>query len=302
MIETIQRELIYFWYYLSIQVEQIAFYWVLGIVIGSLVSVFGKQKISDLFLALKNKHVGIFGIIPASLLGIASPLCMYGTIPIVAAFSAKGMRDDWVAAFMMSSMLLNPQLLIYSTALGSKVLMLRVLFCFLGGVGAGVCVRLFFNKKSFFSFQNLESGANRDTHPNWVIRLLLNMWRNVKATGPYFLVGIALTALYQRYVPQEWIANLFGVGSGGFGVLMAATLGIPLYVCGGGTIPLLVEWLHNGMSTGSAVSFMLSGPATKITNLSALKSVFSMRHFFYYLLFVGLFAFVSGFLVDVFIR
>ena len=128
------------------------------------------------------------------------------------------------------------------------------------------------------------------------------MWRNVKATGPYFLVGIALTALYQRYVPQEWIANLFGVGSGGFGVLMAATLGIPLYVCGGGTIPLLVEWLHNGMSTGSAVSFMLSGPATKITNLSALKSVFSMRHFFYYLLFVGLFAFVSGFLVDVFIR
>lgn len=37
---------------------------------------------------------GACGIIPASLLGIASPLCMYGTIPIAASFSHHGMRDD----------------------------------------------------------------------------------------------------------------------------------------------------------------------------------------------------------------
>lgn len=33
---------------------------------------------------------------------------------------------------------------------------------------------------------------------------------NVKATGVYFLFGIALSALFQRYVPAEWIADLFG--------------------------------------------------------------------------------------------
>ena len=46
--------------------------------------------------------MGIFGIVPACILGIASPLCMYGTIPIAASFSKQGMRDDWLAAFMIT--------------------------------------------------------------------------------------------------------------------------------------------------------------------------------------------------------
>jgi uncharacterized membrane protein YraQ (UPF0718 family) len=299
MINLCQRELIYLFYYLDVQIQQIIFYWVLGILLGSLVSIFGKEKIHSLFLTLEKKRLGVFGIIPASLLGIASPLCMYGTIPIVASFSAKGMRDDWLTAFMMSSMLLNPQLLIYSAALGKQMFILRLVFCFLGGVCAGLCVRFFFQGKPFFSFAKLDEPSNRDRHPHIIIRLLLNIWRNIKATGPYFLLGILLTALYQRYVPQEWVVNIFGSQASGFGVLIAATLGVPLYVCGGGTIPLLAEWLRNGMSPGSAVAFMLSGPATKITNLSALKIVFNKKHFVFYLLYVILFALVSGLLVDV---
>ncbi len=298
MAEALGREALYLWYYLSVQIEQIVPYWALGIALGSAVSVFGKARIHALFLALQDRQLGLFGIIPASLLGIASPLCMYGTIPIAASFSSKGMRDDWLAAFMMSSMLLNPQLLIYSAALGQRILALRFIFCFLGGVCAGLCVRFFFKGKPFFSFPALGESGNRDTHPKVLIRLTLNIWRNIKATGPYFLLGIALTALYQRYVPQAWVAGLFGAGGRGFGVLLAATLGVPLYVCGGGTIPLLAVWLQNGMSSGSAVAFMISGPATKITNLSALKIVFNARHFLLYLAYVLLFALVSGFLVD----
>ena len=118
MFHMIQREAIYFWYYFSIQFQQIFRYWVLGMVIGSIVSVFVKEHIHNLFLALGNKKLGILGVFVASALGIASPLCMYGTIPIAASFSKSGMKDDWLAAFMMSSVLLNPQLIIYSAALG----------------------------------------------------------------------------------------------------------------------------------------------------------------------------------------
>lgn len=302
MVDLLEREYVYLSYYLSIQIEQIAPYWVLGILLGSLVSVFARQKIHSLFLSLQDRHLGVFGIIPASLLGIASPLCMYGTIPIVASFSSKGMRDDWLASFMMSSMLLNPQLLIYSKALGNQMFALRFIFCFLGGVCAGLCVRFFFRGKAFFSFPRLPEPTNRDTHPNFALRLLLNIWRNVTATGPYFLFGVLLTALYQRYVPQEWVAGIFGRREHGLGILLATTLGVPLYVCGGGTIPLLAEWLQNGMSAGSAVAFVLSGPATKITNLSALKAVFRPMHFLYYIAFVILFAIVSGILVDLLVK
>ena len=239
-------------------------------------------------------------MVPASLLGIASPLCMYGTIPIAASFSEKGMRDDWLAAFMMSSILLNPQLLIYSAALGRTALAIRFVSCLICGILAGLCVRLFFRNRDFFNFSGFAEPADRDTDPNMLLRLLKNMWRNVKTTGGYFLIGIALSAMFQRYVPSDAFAAFFG-SQRGFGVLMAATIGVPLYVCGGGTIPLLVEWLHSGMSMGSAAAFMVTGPATKITNLGAVKIVLGVRRFTIYLLFAILFAGTTGVIVDCFL-
>lgn len=298
--DILQREFIYIWYYFSIQLEQIFRYWVLGMVLGSAISVFGKDKIHTAFSALGNRKLGVLGIIPASLLGIASPLCMYGTIPIAASFSQKGMKDDMLAAFMMSSILLNPQLLIYSTALGTTAVTIRFIFCFLCGIGAGLCVRYFYKDKSYFNFAGFAEPTSRDTDPNVILRFLKNLGRNIKVTGPWFLFGVLLSALFQRYVPAEAFGRLFGANRG-FGVLMAATIGVPLYACGGGTIPLLQQWLVSGMSMGSASAFMITGPATKITNLGALKIVLGARRFMLYLAFVMLFSLATGLIVDVII-
>ncbi len=292
-----RREAVYIWYYFDLQFRQIFWYWVLGMAIGSAVSVFAKERIHGLFARMKDAKWGLFGIIPACLLGIASPLCMYGTIPIAASFSRQGMRHEWLAAFMMASILLNPQLIIYSAALGTAALAVRIVSCFLCGCAAGLLIWLFYRRKPFFDFTGFEERASRDTDPNLLLRYLKNLWRNVKATGLYFLFGILLSALFQRYVPQNLMAEVFG-GNEAWGVLMAATIGVPLYACGGGTIPLLQEWLWQGMSLGSAAAFMLTGPSTKITNLGALKIVLGIRHFLLYLAFVMAFSFVTGLIVN----
>lgn len=298
MINTLQREIVYIGYYFMIQLRQIASYWVLGMVIGSFVSVFAKDAIHQCFEKLKGKKWGVWGIIPASLLGIASPLCMYGTIPIAASFSKHGMRHDWLAAFMMSSILLNPQLLMYSTALGITALSVRLISCTVCGMVAGLLVYLFYGEKPFFNFRSFEQRASHDTDPNPLWRFIKNLGRNLKATGPYFLAGVLLSALFQRYVPAEKFAELFGKQNEGFGLLMAATVGVPLYACGGGTIPLLRQWMVSGMSMGSAASFMLTGPATKITNLGALKIVFGMKRFALYILFIMGFAMMTRFITN----
>ena len=306
MIEILQRELVYFWYYFSVQFWQIFKYWALGMAIGSFVSVFWKDKIHAMFVSLRNKKLGALGIIPASLLGIASPLCMYGTIPIAASFAEKSFSnkedslsiDSELAAFMMGSILLNPQLLFYTAALGLPALIIRFVCCFLCAIAAGIAVRCFFSKKQFFNFTSFTAPANKDTNPNVLLRLIFSFGRNVKATGLYFLVGIALSALFQRFVPAESFAKIFG-SNRGFGLLMAATIGVPLYVCGGGTIPLLQTWLQNGMNMGSAAAFMITGPATKITNLGALKIVLGIKHFLFYILFSILFALLSGLAINI---
>jgi uncharacterized membrane protein YraQ (UPF0718 family) len=299
MADVLHREFVYLWYYITVLLEQIAPYYALGIVLGSAISVFGKSRIHALFGALRGKKLGAFGVVPASLIGIASPLCMYGTIPIAASFSQKGMKDDWLAAFMMGSVLLNPQLLIYSAALGGTALLIRFVSCFLCGVAAGLLVRAFFKGRAFFRFDGFGEPANRDTDPNPLLRLVKNVGRNIRVTGPWFLVGILLSAAFQRYVPQEAFADLFG-SKRGYGVLMAATIGVPLYACGGGTIPLLMDWLRGGMSMGAAASFMITGPATKITNLGALKIVLGAGRFGLYIAFAMLFSVLTGILVNLF--
>lgn len=311
MVDIIRREWVYFWYYFGIQFRQIFRYWVLGMVLGSVISVFLKEHIHRLFRSLGEKRLGVMGIFAASALGIASPLCMYGTIPIAASFSKSGMKDDWLAAFMMSSILLNPQLIIYSAALGRTALAVRIVSSFFCGSLAGLLVRLYLHRHrvdqssqneskeaAFFNFDGFKEPENRDVAPNLFIRFLKNLGRNVKATGLWFFIGIALSALFQRYVPAEAMTAVFG-GNQAFGVLMAATVGVPLYACGGGTIPLLQAWLLDGMPMGSAAAFMITGPATKITNLGAVKIVLGMKRFVLYLLYVMAFSFLAGVAVNV---
>lgn len=297
MFDVIEREFIYLGYYFLVQFRQIFLYWVIGMVVGSIISVFFKDKIHNLMRTMKGNGSSIIGIIFASALGVASPLCMYGTIPIAASFSKGGIRDEWLASFMMSSILLNPQLIVYSAALGFKVLMIRIVTCFLCGVVTGLVIKFFFKEKNFFRFENFDEPRNKDTDPNIFVRLLKNLFRNFKATGLYFLIGIILSAIFQRYVPQEAVTFVFG-GNEAWGVLMASTVGVPLYVCGGGTIPILKTWLANGMSLGSAAAFMITGPATKITNLGALKAVLGIKHFLFYWAFVIIYACLTGILIN----
>ena len=67
---------------------------------------------------------------------------------------------------MMSSILLNPQLLIYSAALGPTMLAVRIISCFVCGCTAGVLVRAFaFGAgQDSLTFQDLMSRAAR--HPS----------------------------------------------------------------------------------------------------------------------------------------
>ena len=154
-------------------------------------------------------------------------------------------------------------------------------------------------EKKFFDFSKFnEQVKNKDVDSNLFIRYLKNVLRNIKATGPYFLIGIILTALFQIHVPEDVMIKLFG-GNKAWGVLMAATIGVPLYVCGGGTIPLLRDWLSRGMSMGAATSFVITGPATKITNLGALKICLGIKNFIIYIIYSIIFSLLSGIIVNI---
>lgn len=283
-------------FFLKIQVVEVLPYWFLGIFLGSLLAVLGKGRIHSAIQKLGSQW-GVLGVIPASILGILSPLCMYGTVPLAASLAQKGLRQDWLAAFMMSSVLLNPQMIIYTAALGKETLLLVVLACFLCGALAGLLVHFFYREKPFFAFGNLQEPADHDTDPVLWRRVLKNMGRNVKATGQWFALGIVLAVVFQLVVPSNFVGHLFSA-SDRLGILLAATMGVPLYVCGGGAVPLLHSWMNDGMSIGAVTAFLLTGPATKITNLSALKVVFTGKNYLFYFGYIVIFSLFAGGMIN----
>ncbi|MCL2579389.1 MAG: permease [Oscillospiraceae bacterium] len=274
------------------QLRLIGPYWISGLLAGSLVSVYLSRSITGQVAALSSRGLGLWQTAVAAALGIASPLCMFGTVPVIAALGKKGLPNHLLCAFMISSVALNPNLLLLTAVLGRELMLIRLCAAFAGGLLAGLLVRIFWRDKPLFLIGRFETSDNAVKK-----RLLPDLFKAIKITAPYLLFGVTLTALLDRYIPPEWIYGMFG-GRRGLGVLFATTLSIPLYACGGGTIPLLNAWLHAGMGRGDALAFMLAGPATKVNNLSAVKMILGGRMFAVYLAYSIGFAVLAGLLAE----
>jgi len=271
---------------------EIAPYWVTGLLLGSLVSVYLSVRIAEKVMALgAGRLSGFLSICFASVLGVVSPLCMYGTIPVIAAFGRKGVPQHILATFMISSVLLNPNLFLLGFVLGTHIALARLGLALLCGILAGLIVLIFFKKWQIFKIDRF---APKDKGKKHFFADLLKAFR---ITVPYFLLGIVITALFNRYIPPHWISNIFGARRG-VGVLFATSLSIPLYACGGGILPLIRAWLFAGMGYGDALAFMIAGPATKITNLFAVKMILGTKNFMLYLVYVIGFAVAVGLFIE----
>lgn len=290
-------ELYFIFHFFIFQLKDFFPYWITGIIAGSLLSVFGSVKIGEMVAGLNTKNFSIRGIIIAALLGAASPLCMYGTVPLVAVLGRKGVAEYLIVAFMVSSILINPNLFIFSFALGMPLAIIRLFLSLLAGVIAGILIYLFFRKKKFFRFDDFHRKVKSPEKLPLIKLLFYDFYRAVLITGPYFIMGLLLTSISERYLSKELVQIAFG-NYRGLGVILAASLGVPLYVCGGGTIPILKGWLENGMGPGAVIAFLITGPATKLTNLSAVKIILGIRNLSLFIVFNLVFAIISGTLID----
>jgi len=270
---------------------EISPYWVSGLVLGSIVSVYLSDKIASKVKVLGEGRVRIPALFGASVLGVVSPLCMYGTMPVIAAFRLKGVPQNVLVAFMISSVLLNPNLFVLGFVLGAEIAVARLVLAILCGLLAGILVSRFMKNREIFRFERF---TPKDKAKRNIFR---DMLRAFQITAPYLLIGVTVTALVNRYVPPDLISNLFGTRRA-LGVLFATSISIPLYACGGGIMPLLRAWMHAGMGAGDALAFMIAGPATKITNLAAVKMILGGKNFAIYLAYIILFAMVVGIIIE----
>jgi len=227
-------------------------------------------------------------IAAAAFLALISPLCTFAAIPVVGSLLAVGAPAAPLIAFLVASPLMNPSLLVYTAgALGWEMALARVLTAFSLGAVAGLCAQVAV-RRGLLDF----SGVALDPVPGAGIvgaglgaelRLLARrLGVDLAFIGKYFALGIFIAALTKTFLSADLVRQWLGPGSY-WGVPLAVGMGVPLYACGGGTIPIVQMMMNMGMSPGAALAFFIAGPATKFQTLAVLGAVFGRRLLVYYL-------------------
>lgn len=233
---------------------------------------------------------GATPIFVASVLGVFSPMCTFAAIPLAGGLLAAGVSLPPLMAFMIASPLMNPSLFIITWGvMGPEMALARTLSAFVLGLAGGWITEIALTRgwvgfaeplRTGFSASAVLPGCSPDTPaaPLWT-RLRSFFRHTVKMTffiSKYFLLALLLAGAVQALVSPQWIAAL--LGGGGFkSVLLGGLLGIPLYVCGGGTVALIGVLVSMGMGQGAALAFFITGPATKISTIISLNAVLRKR-------------------------
>lgn len=76
---------------------------------------------------------------------------------------------------------------------------------------------------------------------------------------PYLLAGLVVASAFEALAPEGALAQL--VPHSALQVLVAATIGLPLYLCEGEEVPLALAIVAAGGSPGAALAFMIAGAA-----------------------------------------
>ena len=220
-------------------------------------------------------------VLGAACLGGASPLCTYGTVPVLMELVRNGASPGPALAFLVASSLLNPQLFILMAGgLGLPLALAQMVGVLLLSLPAGLLARRL-RPEIFLSAETLSPDSFPSRHSNAHNTFL----RLTETVGLYFVVGVILAALLQILIPPAWTSSLLGAGRW-YGVLLAGVLGVPLYTCGGGAVPVIAGLLAQGMSPGAALAFFLAGPATRLTSLAALGTLLNRRALIAYTVYV----------------
>lgn len=92
---------------------------------------------------------------------------------------------------------------------------------------------------------------------------------------PTLLVGILLAALFALLLPADLLGASWAQGPAG--LLLAAVVGLPAYVCASASTPIAAVFIAKGLSPGAALVFLLVGPATNLASVLVLRRVLGGR-------------------------
>lgn len=287
-----------------------AVYILFGIFVAGLL----KMYLSPDYVA-RNLGRGRFAsVFKAALLGIPIPLCSCGVLPAAASLKKQGANNGATAAFLISTPESGVDSISITYALLDPIMTVaRPLAAFMTAITAGISENLMNPPKPPAADNGLQacvvdnccdgedcSPTEHTNHHSFSEKFRAGLgyavgelWGDLAG---WFTIGLIIAGLISALIPNEIIGSYLGGGIGS--MLLMLLIGIPLYICATASTPIAAAMILKGVSPGTALVFLLVGPATNMASLSVLFGFLGKRATALYLAAIVVMSVISGLVLD----
>ncbi|MBN2190425.1 MAG: permease [Candidatus Aureabacteria bacterium] len=241
---------------------------------------------------------GLLSIIKATFFGVPLPVCSCGVIPLANSLKKDGANTSSVLAFLVSTPTTGVDSILATFSLmGPLFAVFRPLAAFLSGIGVGIMNFLFGEKNVDLPApeENRKIKVRRKIGPK-IRELIYYAFAEVpQDIGKWLLIGTVAGGAIAAFIPGDFFAEYLVFP---WDFLAAIIVGVPLYVCATGSIPIAASLILKGFSPGAALVFLIVGPATNAITLSFVRAKLGRRAFYIYLASIIFSAVVLGLLFN----
>lgn len=254
-----------------------------------------------------TRHLGgrsFVSVLKASAIGVPLPLCSCGVLPLAMSLKKEGASKGSILSFLISTPTTGVDSILATYALlGWFFAAYRVLASFVAGIVAGVMANFFLKdepevvpeapacKMCCAEGEHTHSGQDKArTAFNYAFVELIG------DTGKWLLAGILIGGCISYFIPESFIRTY--MGSGLQAMLIMLAIGIPMYVCASGSIPIAAALMIKGMNPGAAFVFLLAGPATNAAGVAVIARQLGIKAVLVYLSSIVICSLGMGALLD----
>lgn len=267
------------------------------LLIGFLASGFIHQFLN---MSLVKRHLtgkGIVPILKASLFGVPLPLCSCSVIPAAVTLKKEGASNGATSSFLIST----PESGVDSIVMTYGVMdlpmtIMRPIAAFLTATLAGLGQNLWNPGLSTPEEKSGPSCGHTHAPEKKSLKGAFSYAFNDLSDDLawWLFIGLFVGAMMNLYLPVGTFDSL-PIWSQRLVVLL---FGIPFYICASASTPIAASMMMKGMSPGTALIFLLVGPATNFTNIAVLQKYIGKRGIIINVIAIGLVALILSFVVD----
>ena len=292
----------------------------LGLVIAGLMKAWAPSQILS-----KHLGKGKSAIIKAAFIGAPLPLCSCGVIPVATELRRSGASAPATSAFLVATPETGVDSVSVSYALLGPVFALyRPVSAILSAIFTGFLVASTDDVSTVNSAHksssknaccastspplveqstpccvNEKPAITAENKANVLNKTFLGLrYAATKLIDDliiWLVIGLVFATLVRTFIPASF---LLSYGSGLPAMLMMIVISIPMYICATASTPIAAGLIIAGISPGTALVFMMAGPATNISTLGVIRNEMGSAVLIRYLAGISLCAVGFGLLLD----